>query len=64
MPEMNKYQLIEAILHDLGDQNDGIQVRGYRNANIVRGCCEALVKLRQVLQDEDAAQAAETEVPK
>lgn len=56
---MNKFQLIEAMLHDLGDPNDGIQVRGFRNLSIVKGCVEALVQLRQILRDEEAAEPAE-----
>ena len=51
--EMNKYQLIEAMIHDLGDQTDGVQVRGYRNEKISTGCVEGLYRLREILRKED-----------
>ena len=53
--EMNKYQLIEAMIHDLGDQNDGVQVREYRNEKILTGCVEGLYRLREMLHKEDEA---------
>lgn len=57
--ELNKYQLIDGLINDLGDDTNGVQVRGYRNLNIIRSSIEALAALRQGLkQDEDATRDA------
>ena len=32
---MNKYELIQAVINDLGDENRGVQVRGFRNVKII-----------------------------
>lgn len=55
---MNKHQLIAGIIHDLGDENNGVQVRGYRNMNIIRTTIEALTALNQGLSRDDEANAA------
>ena len=55
--EMNKHQLIEGIIHDLGDENAGVQVRGYRNMNIIRTIIEALTALNQGLARDDEMNA-------
>lgn len=54
MEEMNKYQLIDGMINDLGNENNGVQVRGYRNVSIIKGVIEALVNLQNGLkQDEE-----------
>lgn len=59
MEELNKYQLIDGMINDLGNENNGVQVRGYRNVSIIKGVIEALVRLQNGLkQDEEFARQA------
>ena len=55
---MNKHQLIAGLIHDLGDENNGVQVRGYRNLTIIKTTVEALTALKNGLQRDDEAMAA------
>ena len=56
---LDKYKLLDGIIHDLSDEQAGLTVRGYRNCNIVRTLTEALTALKQGLKDEDNARAQE-----
>ena len=56
--DMNKHQLIAGLVHDLGDENNGVQVRGYRNLTIIKNTVEALTALQKGLQRDDEAMAA------
>ena len=59
MEELNKYQLIDGMINDLGNENNGVQVRGYRNVSIIKGVIEALVRLQNGLkQDEEFVRKA------
>ena len=59
MENMNKYQLIDGMINDLGNENNGVQVRGYRNVSIIKGVIEALVNLQNGLkQDEEFVRKA------
>ena len=51
--EMNKYQLIDAIRHDLGDREKGVQIQGYMNMKIITAAIEGLTALRQGLEKDD-----------
>ena len=60
--DMNKYQLIQGMINDLGDENNGVQVRGYRNVTIIKSVVEALVNLKTGLkQDEEFMRQAMAE---
>ena len=60
--DMNKYQLIQGMINDLGDENNGVQVRGYRNVTIIKSVVEALVNLNTGLkQDEEFVRQAMAE---
>ena len=52
---MNKYELISAMICDLGDENNGVQVRGFRNVKIIAATVEALVNLKNGLKRDDDA---------
>ncbi len=57
--DINKYQLIQGMINDLGDENNGVQVRGYRNVTIIKSVVEALVNLDTGLkQDEEFVRKA------
>lgn len=57
--DINKYQLIQGMINDLGDENNGVQVRGYRNVTIIKSVVEALVNLNTGLkQDEEFVRKA------
>ena len=47
--QMNKYQLIQGMINDLGDENRGVQVRGFRNLKIISTTVEALAALKEGL---------------
>ena len=49
----DKHQLISGMLHDLADENEGSQVRGYRNTKIISSVTEALVQLRELVKKDD-----------
>ena len=51
---MNRYQLIQAVVHDLGDQNKGLQVQGYQNMKIVTAVIEGLNALYEQLHKDEA----------
>jgi hypothetical protein len=53
MEEMNKYQLIQGMINDLGNEQEGLQVRGYRNIVIVKSVIEALITLKGGLERDD-----------
>ena len=60
--DINKYQLIQGMINDLGDENNGVQVRGYRNVTIIKSVVEALVNLNTGLkQDEEFVRQAMAE---
>ena len=59
MNDLNKHDLIRGIIHDLGDENAGIQVRGYRNCNILRTIVEALTALADKIKADDEAHEAQ-----
>lgn len=59
---VDKYQLLDGILHDLTDERDGLSVRGYRNCNIIRTISEALMALIKGLHNEDEARRQEIEM--
>lgn len=56
-----KFQLIDQLITVLGDENTGVQVRGYRNANIIRQAVESLVALKRGLAQEDDEHKKELE---
>lgn len=51
--EMTKFQLIDAMIGDLGDKDRGLQVQGYRNLKIVTAAIEALVALKEGLSRDE-----------
>lgn len=53
MEDMNKYQLIQGMINDLGNEQEGLQVRGYRNIVIVKSVVEALITLKGGLERDD-----------
>ena len=55
--ELTKYQLIDAIMHDLGDKDKGVQVSGYMNMKIITSVIEALHDLKDKLQAEEKGYA-------
>ena len=57
MEELNKYQLIDGMINDLGNENNGVQVRGYRNVSIIKGVIEALVNLQNGLKQDEGQSA-------
>lgn len=58
MDELTNYQLIDGMINDLGNENNGVQVRGFRNLKIISTVVEALSVLKDRLQkDEDAVAA-------
>lgn len=50
---VNKHMLLQAAIHDLGDENNGLQVRGYRNQKIICSVIEALKALDDQLMKEE-----------
>ena len=52
---MNKYELLQAVINDLGDENRGVQVRGFRNVKIIAAAVEALAQLKDGLKRDDDA---------
>lgn len=53
MPKLNKLMLLQAVINDLGDENRGLQVRGYKNEKILCNVIEALMALQAELKNEE-----------
>lgn len=58
MDELTNYQLIDGMINDLGNENNGVQVRGFRNLKIISTVVEALSVLKDRLQKDEDAMAA------
>ena len=58
MDELTNYQLIDGMINDLGNENNGVQVRGFRNIKIISTVVEALSVLKDRLQKDENAMAA------
>lgn len=58
MNELTNYQLIDGMINDLGNENNGVQVRGFRNLKIISTVVEALSVLKDRLQKDENAMAA------
>lgn len=58
MDELTNYQLIDGMINDLGNENNGVQVRGFRNLKIISTVVEALSVLKDRLQKDENAMAA------
>lgn len=58
MDELTNYQLIDGMINDLGNENSGVQVHGYRNLKIISTVVEALSVLKDRLQKDENAMAA------
>lgn len=58
MDELTNYQLIDGMINDLGNENSGVQVRGFRNLKIISTVVEALSVLKDRLQKDEDAMAA------
>lgn len=52
--KLNKVQLLQAVINDLGDENRGLQVRGYNNQKILCNVIEALVALQSEIKKEES----------
>lgn len=55
MDTMDHNELINGMIHDLGDEKEGITVRGYRNCLIITNVVQALAALQKGLTDEKQA---------
>lgn len=58
MDELTNYQLVDGMINDLGNENNGVQVRGFRNLKIISTVVEALSVLKDRLQKDENAMAA------